>query len=107
MVSLKQLANGFLAERLDRGGGVGLYVGAAVDFIYGSEVWERDRKHLRSPSRDDETREGGLLNRGEPICILELIGNANGTNDARISTHSKGEVWTYAEHLMLRTEEED
>lgn len=100
--TMKEIGSGFLAERLARGGGVGLHVGARVDFIYGSEVWERDRKYLRSSSRDDESREGGLLNQGEPICILDLI-----ENDALISTVSKGNVWTYAEHLRLRLDSKE
>lgn len=94
MKSLEGFGAACRAEVRALGGGVSLKIGDRVDFVYGSECWSRTREGLRCDVYSETKGESGLLNRGEPVELLEMVGD-----DARISTKSNGEVWTFLSHL--------
>jgi hypothetical protein len=82
-----------LAEEVWRlGGGRPIAVGSPVDFVYKDECYG-----LLPLWRFPKQEGGGLLPQGEPIALLEVDGD-----DAKISTRSHGEVWTYLAHLRPR-----
>lgn len=81
-----------------------LQIGDKVDFKYGNEVcYETLRDYVEDdklPSEQGEVK-SQLIKQGEPVSLLETrdIGCKTGTA-ARISTKTKGEVWTFLVHLV-------